>query len=821
MTRKFSYHSIYNCYLVLRKKSVHSLNKSILLFPLVFSSLFAVEVPELLNDRILSGSFGTIIILILILIIMIKRYRKQQQSYKAAIEKVHESAIEAERAKDTFLANVSHETRTPMNAIIGLSHILLQSDLSSAQKINVSKIKRSAEHLLAVTNDILDYSKIEAGKLEINNFSFVCSDFFSDLADMMGINAVEKKIDLIFDISEEIPETLIGDSLRISQVLINLLNNAIKFTDKGEVILSVGVAEHQGDTFQILFEVKDTGIGLSEEQISRLFQAFDQVDNRVSRKYGGTGLGLAISKELVEKMNGKLNVKSTFRKGSTFYFSLPLQTPEKVLKPENKHIKRLLINKSILILEQNAYTAQLIANTLSRFQALPKIIDSINELNAQLTWMQYDAIIIDSRFLSNINNEQLLYDKSDAVVLLQYEILSNPDDSKIRIDSTITKPFTYHALLRSMNDIFGKDITVNQVKQTQTTFDDILVLKGSKILLAEDNEGNKMVVEGLLEGSGIEVTAVINGQKAVEAIFNRPDDFELVLMDINMPVMDGYVATSIIREYQKYDNIPIIAMTANIAESDIEKSKSLGMQGHLSKPIDVGSFYKTLLQFVKPKVKKVDILPAKNAAPTVKTSATLSSLPGIDTKDGLSRLNGNVIAYQNILYKFADLFENITPEFTARVNAHSFDEGRALAHNLKGLSGNIGAKEIYELARELEDSFKENAGEFTALIEAIDIKLKPLVSAIHSLKSTEVAEPEAAKKSLTQETVNTLLRKLYVNAKKKKALDVKKVCKEIETYRWPADYQRSIDTILTSAQGYQFDKICREIESIIPDIANT
>ena len=777
--------------------------------------------PEVLNAGMLSGSSGTIIILLLLLLIMVTRYRKQSQYYKEIIEKVHEGAIEAERAKDTFLANVSHETRTPMNAIIGLSHILLQSDLSSAQKINIFKIKRSAEHLLAVTNDILDYSKIEAGKLEISNSGFVCSDFFSDLADMIGINAVDKKIDLIFDISDEIPDTLIGDSLRISQVLINLLNNAIKFTEKGEVILRVSVTERLDDTCQILFEVKDTGIGLSEEQISRLFQAFEQIDNRISRKYGGTGLGLAISKELVEKMHGELHVKSTFRKGSTFYFTLPLKTSQKALKTENKHMKRLLTNKSILILEKNAYAAQLIANTLFRFQALPKIINSINELNAQLAWMQYDAIIIDSRFLSDIKNEQLLYDKSDAIVLLQYAILSDPGDNKIRADSTITKPFTHYSLLHSMSNIFGKDITVNPVKQAQPTFNDILVLKGSKILLAEDNEGNKMVVEGLLEGSGIEVTTVINGHKAVETIFNRPDDFELVLMDINMPVMDGYVATSIIREYQKYDNIPIIAMTANIAESDIEKSKSFGMQGHLSKPIDVGSFYKTLLQFIKPKVKKDDILPMTDSAPAVKTKATLSTLPDIDTEDGLSRLNGNINAYQNILYKFADLFEHVTPEFTTQVNTHAFDEGRALAHNLKGLSGNIGAKEIYELAKELEEAFKEGAGEFTALIEAIDIKLKPLVSAIRTLKSTEASEPQAAKKSLTQETISTLLGKLYVNAKKKKALDVKKVCKTIESYRWPSDYQAAIDTILTSAQGYQFDKIRTEIESIIPDIVNT
>ena len=800
---------------------MHSSNRSTILSLFTFSSLFSAESPAAVNDPLLIGSFGTILILLLILLIMIGRNRQQQRSYKEAIAKVHEAAIEAERAKDIFLANVSHETRTPMNAIIGLSHILLQSGLTPAQKTNVSKIKRSAEHLLGVTNDILDYSKIEAGKLEINTTGFVSSDFFSNLADMMGINAVEKRLDLIFDVSQEIPDTLIGDPLRISQVLINLINNAVKFTDKGEVVLRVSIAAHQDDTYQLLFEVKDTGIGLSEEQISRLFQAFNQADNRISRKYGGTGLGLAISKELVEKMGGELNVKSTFRKGSTFYFTLPLKTSESASQRENRHIKRLLASKSVLILEENPHAAQLLANTLAHYQALPKIINSINELESQLNWMHYDAIIIDSRFLPRITKGQLLNDKSDAVILLQYEILSNPGDKKIRIDSTITKPFTYYSLLRSINDIFGKNITENRVKQAQATFDDILVLKGSKILLAEDNEGNKMVVEGLLEGSGIEVTTVINGQKAVEAIFNRPDAFELVLMDINMPVMDGYVATSIIREYQKYDNIPIIAMTANIAESDIEKSKSFGMQGHLSKPIDVEAFYKTLLRFIRPKVAKEDIQPITEDAAAKKSTATLFSLPGIDTEDGLSRLNGNTYAYQNILYKFADLFENVTPKFTALVHANSFDEGRALAHNLKGLSGNIGAKEIYELAKELEEAFKEERGEFTTFIDAIDDKITPIIQAVRALKTAEAAKPEAVKEAITPAAMNALLRELYLNAKKKKALDIKKSCREIESYRWPADRQQTVDAILSAAQGYQFDKICREIESMIPDITST
>jgi len=766
------------------------------------------------------GSFGAVFVLFSIIFIIIVRNKHQYRSYQKALLKVREEAIEAERTKDTFLANISHETRTPMNAIIGLSHVLLQSDLSHAQRTNVAKIKRSAEHLLSITNDILDFSKIEAGKLEINTTDFNSSEFFSNLADMMSVNAVEKKLDLIFDISKDVPYTLIGDPLRISQVLINLLNNAIKFTDKGEIILRVAAGAAENGILPITFEVKDTGIGLSEEQISRLFHSFDQADNRISRKYGGTGLGLAISKELVKKMGGELEVKSTFREGSTFYFTLPLETSEPASKAENKHIKRLLLNKSILILEKNPHAAKILADILSYNMALPKTIHSVEALNSQLNLMHYDAVLIDSRYLPDIKDTQLLYKKCDAIVLLKYEILSDPADTRIRVDSTITKPFAYHSVLCSMSDIFSKSITVHDVNQPQTTFDDILVLKGSKILLAEDNEGNVMVVEGLLEGSGIEIKTVPNGQKAVEAIFNKPDEYELVLMDINMPVMDGYVATSIIREYQKYDNIPIISMSANITESDIDKSKSYGMQAHLNKPIDVEAFYKTLLQFISPKVDREGVGQTESMTPVQKAeSASLASLD-IDTEDGLARLNGNLKAYQNILYKFADLFENVTSEFTALVNTHAFDKGRSLAHNLKGLAGNIGAKEIYELAKELEEAFAEHEGEFKALIGAVDIRLTPLVQAIRSLKTAEEVTPEIDKAHITPETMSRLLNELYLNARKKKALNVKKVCKEIEGFRWPSEHQKSIHAILTAAQGYQFNTICKEIESMVPEIKN-
>jgi len=301
---------------------------------IILESLATIKQEPLLYPLFVALT-ATTLFLLLLTIYAFSRKNKLQKS----IDSVKNAAIEAGRSKDIFLANVSHETRTPMNAIIGLSHILLQTNLDASQKNNVTKIKRSAEHLLAVSNDILDYSKIENGKLEIESIPIEVGSFVTDLANMMELNAVEKGLDLIFDTAVDLPERFDGDALRISQVLINLLNNAIKFTDKGEILLQVRRFK-DSDGERLEFSDKDTGIGLTQEQMEKLFKAFDQADNSVSRKYGGTGLGLAISKELVEKMGGKLLVKSTFRKGSTFFFSLPLINPvdttERVINRHNR-----------------------------------------------------------------------------------------------------------------------------------------------------------------------------------------------------------------------------------------------------------------------------------------------------------------------------------------------------------------------------------------------------------------------------------------------------------------------------------------------------
>lgn len=757
---------------------------------------------------------------VILMYLRIKRIRRECEN---EITEAKAEAVEASKAKDVFLANVSHETRTPMNAIIGLSHILLKSELSTLQRNNIYKIKRSAEMLLAITNDILDFSKIEAGKLQIEHIRFDLNTTLTDIADMISVSACEKHLDLVFEIAPDLPEKIHCDPLRLSQILMNLLNNAIKFTQEGSVTLRITAQE--GDTARkgLTFEVIDTGIGMTEEQLGNLFKAFSQADNKISRKYGGTGLGLAISKRLSEKLGGTLDVASTYRVGTTFTLRLPDALESEASEQEIKRFTRLLSGKQILIADQCKANAAALAETFVHFDAVVKIVENTGEIEHLLQWNQFDAVCIDSRLITHKALTMIRKEDTPPFILLKYEILSNTYDEYVA--AIISKPFTPQAVLNAFVSVFGKQVKEHTLESDIATFDDIQILSGSTILLVEDNEGNRMVVEGLLEESGIKIMTADNGQKAVEQVFQNGKKIELILMDINMPIMDGYSATSIIREYQKYDNIPIIAMTANIAESDMEKAKGYGMQGYLSKPIDVSAFYKTLRRFIEPKVDAP--APAPSAAPvrprpaeTVSTSVPSSApvtLPGVDTQDGLGRINGNLKAYMNVLRKFADLFNNVTQELQHFADASAYSEGQALAHNLKGLSGNIGAKKLFELAKALEESFKEHGGEFDALIRSVDQEIRPIIVAIRQLKS-DAGNAAAEKKVLSSDVRHDLLQSLYESARKKKAMEVKKLCSELVAYTWPESDRKTVESIAASAAVYRFDQVVSDLETMLPGI---
>ncbi|MEA3383851.1 MAG: transporter substrate-binding domain-containing protein, partial [Campylobacterota bacterium] len=488
---------------------------------------------------------------------------------KEALELSKQKAEEATKAKSEFLANMSHEIRTPMNGIIGMSYLALQTSLDDKQKDHIQKIDNSAKSLLSILNDILDFSKIEAGKLTIENIDFNLPKVIQQLSDLFAFKVKEKNLKYIVNYSKDCATNFNGDSLRLSQVLTNLIGNAIKFTNNGSVSINIKKISNN----RCSFEIEDTGIGLTKEQQLNLFKSFSQADGSITRKYGGSGLGLIISKQLIELMNGEIKIESEYNIGSRFIFEIDLK----------------------------------------------------------------------------------------------------------QID----------------NEIVDKNKEIKQTKNTDNITKSINSLDGSKILLVEDNIINQEIVVGLLGNSGIDMEIAPNGKIAVDMFTNPNKQYELILMDLQMPIMDGIEATKIIREIDKV--IPIIALTANAMKEDIEKTQKVGMQEHLNKPIDVKKLYDVMLKYISVKNNKVD--------DSTKVSFNILekyNFKCIDKQLGLSYLMNNEDLYINILNSFYNNFKDLD------LVKLQEDELKRTLHTLKGLSGNIGAKELNSIALELENKIDEN-----------------------------------------------------------------------------------------------------------------
>ncbi|HHD73197.1 MAG TPA: hypothetical protein ENL02_04765, partial [Epsilonproteobacteria bacterium] len=396
-----------------------------------------------------------------LLIFHIFRIKHLNKTYREQLHTASNNTKEALAEKDIFLANVSHELRTPMNAILGLSHIVLQSRLTPEQRKNIVNIKHAADMLLSITNDLLDFSKIEAGKLSIEPIPVDTGKLFNQIADVITYSAVHKGIELIFNIDNHVPDKIIVDGLRLQQVLMNLLSNAVKFTEKGRVILNVDVhKDTEKNQGQIVFEVSDTGIGLTNEQKEKLFHAFTQADNSISRKYGGTGLGLAISKQLVEMMGGILEFSSEYREGSSFFFSIPLVTEYESDEGKNKLLFRLLGGKGILILDSSTESAKSLASVLAPYKAVIKIAASTQEFIKYIQWDHFDVICIDSSIHFEKLEEIEMHRQSCKAISLTYRTLDITLPNDFSYDKTIEKPYIKTTVLAQFSELFSKNIYV-------------------------------------------------------------------------------------------------------------------------------------------------------------------------------------------------------------------------------------------------------------------------------------------------------------------------------------------------------------------------